>query len=203
MSQFKWIRVTENSGAVSYKRRTVCMKNSLVRAFVAAANVTSFALVFDDKARASDWGCQVILCLSNPGSPMQYSACRPPIQKLWRWLAKGKSFPTCSGVGFSSSGTGYEPYYCDDGYRLTGSFEPRGRSATCVSTIHKRVSDEYCSFRRKGQAGVQGAVVSQQWKRQDGRLQCIAQVTTRPNVRHHPHYIDVIIEGVGKQRVWY
>ncbi|AEH82011.1 conserved hypothetical protein (plasmid) [Sinorhizobium meliloti SM11] len=85
------------------------MNTSLVRAFVAAASLASFYLVFDGKARADDWGCQVILCLSNPGGPTQYAECRPPIEKLWRALAKGHSFPACSGVGFQASRPGYEP----------------------------------------------------------------------------------------------
>lgn len=50
-------------------------------------------------ALASDYGCQVLLCLSNPGGPTQYSQCVPPIAKLWRELAQGKAFPTCTGGG--------------------------------------------------------------------------------------------------------
>ena len=46
-------------------------------------------------ALASDYGCQVLLCLSNPGGPTQYGACVPPIYKLWRDLATGKAFPPC------------------------------------------------------------------------------------------------------------
>lgn len=50
-------------------------------------------------AYASDWGCEVILCLATPGSPTTYPACVPPITKLWKTLALGGSFPTCTGVG--------------------------------------------------------------------------------------------------------
>ena len=50
-------------------------------------------------ALASDWGCQVVLCLATPGSPTQYAECVPPITKLWNVLATGGSFPTCTGVG--------------------------------------------------------------------------------------------------------
>ncbi|WP_251007974.1 hypothetical protein [Sphingobium sp. BHU LFT2] len=50
-------------------------------------------------AKASDYGCQVLLCLSNPGGATQYSQCVPPITKLWRQLATGKAFPTCTGAG--------------------------------------------------------------------------------------------------------
>ena len=48
-------------------------------------------------AQAEDlWGCEVMLCLSNPGGPTQFNECKPPIQKLWKHLAKGHSFPSCS-----------------------------------------------------------------------------------------------------------
>lgn len=50
-------------------------------------------------ATASPHGCQVILCLSNPGGPTQYGACVPPVTKLWRDLALGKAFPSCAGAG--------------------------------------------------------------------------------------------------------
>lgn len=46
-------------------------------------------------AAADDWGCQVLLCLSNPNGPTAVSECVPPITKLWKALAKGHAFPTC------------------------------------------------------------------------------------------------------------
>lgn len=30
-------------------------------------------------AHAQDWGCQVLLCLANPGGPTQYAECVGPI----------------------------------------------------------------------------------------------------------------------------
>jgi len=53
-------------------------------------------------AHADDWGCQVLLCLSNRGGPEQYSECVPPIEKLWSALRHGDPFPTCDfGAGGS------------------------------------------------------------------------------------------------------
>lgn len=54
-------------------------------------------------AQANDLGCQVLLCLSNPGGAMQYSACVPPMVKLWERLALGGSFPGCSGGGVAKT----------------------------------------------------------------------------------------------------
>lgn len=56
-------------------------------------------VVVPEPARASDWGCQVILCLATPGSPTKYAECVPPILKLWRSL----SFPTCSEGGVATA----------------------------------------------------------------------------------------------------
>lgn len=47
-------------------------------------------------AHADDWGCQVLLCLSNPNGPTAVAECVDPINKLWKELAKGHDFPTCT-----------------------------------------------------------------------------------------------------------
>ncbi|CAG0933617.1 hypothetical protein RHDC3_02631 [Rhodocyclaceae bacterium] len=43
-----------------------------------------------------DWGCEVLLCLANPAGPTAVAECVPPIHRLWRALARGRGFPTCS-----------------------------------------------------------------------------------------------------------
>ena len=48
-------------------------------------------------ALANDLGCQILICLSNPGGATQFSACVPPMAKLWQKLATRASFPGCSG----------------------------------------------------------------------------------------------------------
>jgi hypothetical protein len=70
--------------------------------------VTAFAVVgvgmVPAPALASDdWGCQVLLCVSNPGGATQYPACVPPITKLWKHLSLGGAFPTCTGGGVSKT----------------------------------------------------------------------------------------------------
>jgi hypothetical protein len=174
----------------------VMNKSSLVQAFLATASLASFYLFFDGKARADDWGCQVILCLSNPGGSTQYAECQPPIHKLWSELAKGHSFPTCSGVGFQASRPGYEPYFCNDGYRLTTRYGDRGLEASCISTTPQTVASDQCYSGH-------GWVTSTGWQQKDGHTACQRYVTMQPNVRAQPHYVDVTIDGVGKQRVWY
>lgn len=48
-------------------------------------------------ALASDYGCQVLLCLANPAGPTAVAQCVPPISQLWRDLARvpPRPFPTC------------------------------------------------------------------------------------------------------------
>lgn len=173
------------------------MKSLLVGSFSAIVGFVLLYLISGSNARADDWGCQVILCLSNPGGPTQYAECRPPIQKLWRELAKGHSFPACSGVGFQASRPGYEPYFCSDGYRLTTRYGDRGLEASCISTTPQTVSNDECTSNEGGRA------TPAHWRWSEGRAVCQRYVTTSPNVRPQPHYVDVTIEGIGKQRVWY
>lgn len=44
----------------------------------------------------SDYGCEVLLCLADPRGPRTEAPCVPPINRLMRDLAKGRSFPTCN-----------------------------------------------------------------------------------------------------------
>ncbi|MBY5824513.1 hypothetical protein [Rhizobium leguminosarum] len=179
------------------------MKNLLLNSAVAACCILPPYLTSPGTAQATDWGCEVILCLSNPGGPTQFAECRPPIQKLWRELSEGHSFPTCSGVGFRSSRPGYEPHYCETGYRLESDYGPRGREATCVSTALQPVSNAFCPSVGDGYNFNKGLVLSPRWQREDGRRQCMGYSTARPNVRPQPHYVDVTIDGTATQRVWY
>ena len=178
------------------------MKSLFFRIVIAAFGFASLYTISERSARADDWGCQVILCLSNPGSPTQYAECRPPIEKLWRSLARGHSFPTCSGVGFQSSQPKYEPYFCNAAHRLSTGYGPRGSEATCISTALQIVSGTFCSWDRDGGSS-NNSVMSPRWQRDNGRTQCMAYTVERPLVRDKPRYIDVTIDGVGKQRVWF
>jgi hypothetical protein len=110
------------------------------RVFLAAA--MSSALVAP-QAHADTWGCEVLLCLSNPAGPMAVSACVPPITKLYRAIFKWRPdpFPTCllsSGMDSSSGGNyayvGPASYYdaCPTGTTAAaaGSYVAAGRPVT-------------------------------------------------------------------------
>lgn len=177
-------------------RRGIDMKKAVIRALSAVLLCVPSYTFSSSIARADDWGCQVLLCLSNPGGATQYAECRPPIQRLWSHLAKGHSFPICSGVGFTATKPRYEPYYCHAGFRLVTRSGDRRNEVGCVSTEPKPVSSAMCSYRDNG-----GATGS--WHFEDGKRVCKALVTQRPHVREQPRYVDVAIDGAGRQRVWF
>lgn len=72
---------------------------------------TSFLSV----AKADDWACEVLLCMSNPKGAMAVAPCVPPIKKLFRELAKGHAFPTCF-MGGGGNGTGATHRFADANY---------------------------------------------------------------------------------------
>lgn len=71
---------------------------------------------FSSFAQASDWGCECLLCLSDPRGPTTENECVPPITRLWKHLAKGGSMPKCEMAGGSWAQKAKSPYeLCPDG----------------------------------------------------------------------------------------
>ena len=91
------------------------------------------AIAAPQPALASDWGCQVVLCLATPGSPTTYAACVPPITKLWQHLATGGAFPTCTGVGIRTRSTKH-------GYSLTVTQSDGSTSRYALDTRYQTVT---------------------------------------------------------------
>lgn len=81
-------------------------------------------------AQADEYGCQVLLCLSNPSGPMAESECRPPIERMLRELAQKRPppFPRCEEAqGKASAVPGSSPYEpCPEGSVAL----PTGQTAT-------------------------------------------------------------------------
>lgn len=75
-----------------------------IKMFIYASVVGLSSLAAPLAAHADDWGCTVILCLADPRGPTTEPQCRPPIERLWRELARGRGFPTCDmGAGSTSN----------------------------------------------------------------------------------------------------
>ena len=45
-------------------------------------------------AHADEWGCEVLLCMSNPAGPEAVGQCVPPMQRFYNVLKHGGSRPT-------------------------------------------------------------------------------------------------------------
>jgi hypothetical protein len=91
---------------------------------------------FGSLAHASDYGCKVLLCLSNPNGPKAVAECVPPINQLFHDLRKGRAFPTCNmaegpgGRSYAKQGFSYyDP--CPDGTTAlsNGTYAIQGASA--------------------------------------------------------------------------
>ncbi|WP_408914468.1 hypothetical protein [Brucella pseudogrignonensis] len=162
--------------------------------------ITSLVLAMGSSSsvNAGDWGCKVLLCLANPGSPTEYAECVPPITKLYKQLARGGGFPTCSGADFSTSHEGVEPFECPDNFELVRVQDPDSRrlSATCQSKAVKKVPAQMCLH-------IKGQPPKGKWFELNGERFCGLREVRKPVKREKPHYIDVTIEGGGTHRVWY
>lgn len=50
------------------------------------------------------WACEVAMCMSNPDGPTAVAECARPIEKLYKHLAKGRSFPRCPFLAGNNGG---------------------------------------------------------------------------------------------------
>ncbi|TDN67178.1 hypothetical protein [Paraburkholderia sp. BL10I2N1] len=108
-----------------------------------------------EPACADDWGCQVFLCLSNPGGPEQYVECVPPVEKLWSALRHGDPFPACESGAGGSGGSGGSGGAGDSGD--TSGFSV---SKTFASAAYCREDLLYWGGREKSEllCGARGAI---------------------------------------------
>lgn len=70
------------------------------------------ALLGGAHAHADDYGCKVMLCMSNPSGPTAVAECRPPIERLVRERAQARppAWPTCEEAAPSTMKFGSRPY---------------------------------------------------------------------------------------------
>jgi hypothetical protein len=102
-------------------------------AFPAAMAIIFAGSGWSAPAAASDWGCQVLLCLSNPGGPTQYAACVPPISKLWDQLATDHPFPSCTEGGVA--GTKTHGRWGSSSYRVTMTYSDGSQQTYSLAGI--------------------------------------------------------------------
>lgn len=99
-------------------------------------------------AKADNWACEVVLCLSNPAGATAVAECVPPIKKLWRQLARGKGFPFCdmSGGG-STPGNSVQNqrangHNCPDEYRYWGGRHGNVPMCEFTGVVSVKIADQ-------------------------------------------------------------
>jgi hypothetical protein len=141
MKRFKWV-------VEALRARTT---SGFLRRWSLALSVLGGASIFAPcPAYADDWGCQVLLCLSNPGGSEQYSACVPPIEKLWSALRHGDPFPSCDfGMGGSQGTVATNTFasggYCREDFLYWGGPEQSELLCRATGAINVVINDQLYS----------------------------------------------------------
>lgn len=96
-----------------------------VKAWCIGMPLAMLAMLSSPSAHAAD-GCKFLLCIAGPWASI--SQCVPTVREVFRDLARGRSFPTCSmsGAGNSANNTWVNQRSCPSMYRQhdweTGSY---------------------------------------------------------------------------------
>jgi hypothetical protein len=119
------------------------------------------AVMSSKEARADQWGCEVLLCMSNPAGPTAVSQCVTPMERFYSVLKHSGSRPTCPESGWSGN-IGYQPLTCPDGFDLTRSDVGQGLQPVCESAtgatrpVEQRSQPYYADIpQANGQPGLQ------------------------------------------------
>jgi len=98
------------------------------------------AMLHTPKAHALD-GCKILLCLAGPWASI--AACVPDVRQLFKDLAKGKPFPTCSmsGGGNSAMNTWIHPQSnCPPQYTIWSIHQESGQRYISGCTYSASIS---------------------------------------------------------------
>jgi hypothetical protein len=97
---------------------------------------------------ASEYGCKVLLCLSNPasnGGPKGVAECVAPINQLYHDFARGRPFPSCD-LSDGNDGASYA-------VRVFDPYDP------CPASLHPAPAGTYVVQGRAGGNAAQAAVL--------------------------------------------
>lgn len=149
---------------------------------MACAVLTATGLTSIDRVKASEWGCEVLLCASssNP-SWRDIPACHPPMYRLISAMRGwGFSWPTCPEAGTGKPG--YERYSeCPTGWSVGYSNPDHGggRADLCVQV------------RNTCPSGF------------GGREDCQQTITMPRPLREDPYHFDIRDDAGGATRHWF
>lgn len=133
-------------------------------------------------AKASEWGCEVLLCASSSDPSWRaVPACHPPMNRLISAMGKwGFSWPTCPEAGTGKPG--YEAYQeCPVGWSVgfSNQNDGRGRPDLCVQVRNNCPSGD------------------------GGRDGCEQTVTISRLLREDPYYFDIRHDDGDITRHWF
>lgn len=178
-----------------------------------------------EPVNAADWGCEVLLCLSNPAGPTAVKECKPPIHRLWDHLRHGHEFPTCdmakSDKGRSFPKQGFNYYdRCPLGTQALAKGERavagsklnhvgilRGTAATGTVEVGIGNGDGFSNWNRYSRPQRKTCVAAKvgvTWQSNDGRTRYPVTIYDRiVNFPPHssPNIIDIYINDAFYQRV--
>ena len=144
---------------------------------VAGTVLTIVGFAAAPPAKASDWGCEVLLCASSSNPSWHgVGACHPPMTRLISAMKRpGFDWPTCPAAGTGSPG--FERYGdCPAGYQVGHSQDRNGFSREgdlCVKTVNKCGENTHSFYNSDRQQG------------------CIQTVSISRPLRSEPYYFDI------------
>lgn len=167
-------------------------------------------------AVADDYGCTVLLCLSNPNGPKAVSECVSPIDRLYNDLRKGRPFPHCDLASTSdhkSAAVTGRNYFDDCPAGLSAL--PAGDFALDQKSNHlyqgigsgadgwsTGASQKICVAQPSGQTTIGMQASDGSGEMQNIPVGIYKQIIVM-NPASSPNYIDIMIDGKRYTRVRY
>lgn len=177
-------------------------------------------------SHASDYGCKVLLCLSNPqsnGGPLGVAECTEPIHQLYSDLRKGRPFPSCD-LADGNDGRSYARRVYDPYDPCPAPLQPIQSGAIVVQGTRRATNGypgrAYADFALSGDPAMSGQQLGDNWS--PGPRACVGKPTGNYQVGavddsytvsvfdrvvwqqpQSPQAIDIYIDNQLYQRVRY
>lgn len=155
--------------------------------------IAAFAVLASEPTRASEWGCEVLLCAASDNPTWQgVPSCHAPMDRLISAMKRpGFSWPTCPEGGAGKPG--YDPYeQCPVGW--TPSAEPQGGDNGSDGELSRcsRIVEQ-CGWNGRDAGGAQGQAgeggdVTQIYSRENSCQ--YTEFMARPR-REKPYFFDI------------
>jgi hypothetical protein len=178
--------------------------NSLLDvARVGLAGLMVLASTHPVPARADDdsdnYGCKVVLCLSNPasnGGPRAPDTCAPAIDKLYHDLAHGRAFPQCAGSGMDVKqvNTPFDPCPGGTAAAQPGAYVVQGQPRT-GKRAYGETGFDVTGDPRQSEMGTDRGYI-------DGPQACVGQVLGTYDMFNSGSYDDAVPVTVYDHIVW-